>query len=298
MELGQAQIGFVAAVGAQGFRVGKARQRKPDVETRDVRHALDQRLDHLEDGLLLREGHLQIDLRKFRLPVGAQVLVAETAHDLKILIEAAHHQQLLEDLRRLRQRVEGARIDARWHQIIAGALGRGAGQDRRFDFEEPLTGKHLADSEGDLRAQDDVALHTRAAQIDVAVFEARVFLDVHVVFHGERGRARFVQYPQLLDHEFDFSGGDSWINVIRRARTDGALGRNDVFGSEQLRLGVQRRVYVFVEDQLGHAFAVAKVNEDDPAQIAAAMYPSHQQRFLACIGGAQFAPVVGAAQVA
>ena len=46
------------------------------------------------------------------------------------------------------------------------------------------------------------------------------------------------------------------------------------------------------------AFAIAQVNENHSAQIAAAMDPTHEQRFLACIGGAQFAAVMRAAQVA
>ena len=40
------------------------------------------------------------------LAVGAQVLVAETARDLVVAVHAGHHQQLLEQLRRLRQGVE------------------------------------------------------------------------------------------------------------------------------------------------------------------------------------------------
>ena len=93
--------------------------------------------------LLLRERHLQIDLREFGLAVGAQILVAEAAHDLEILLEAADHQQLLEDLRRLRQRVELAGIDAAGHQIVARALRRRARHERRLDLEESLFGQHL-----------------------------------------------------------------------------------------------------------------------------------------------------------
>ena len=80
----------------------------------DLADALHQRLDHFEDALLLRERHLQIDLRELGLPVGAEILVAEAAHDLEILFEAADHQQLLEDLRRLRQRVERSRAARGW----------------------------------------------------------------------------------------------------------------------------------------------------------------------------------------
>jgi hypothetical protein len=57
---------------------------KPRLRIRLPGNALYQRLDHFEYPLLLREGHLEIDLGEFGLKVGAQVLVAEAAHDLEI----------------------------------------------------------------------------------------------------------------------------------------------------------------------------------------------------------------------
>ena len=59
----------------------------------------DQAFHQLHDLFLVEERRLDVQLREFRLPVGAQVLVAEAAHDLVVAIEARHHQQLLEDLR-------------------------------------------------------------------------------------------------------------------------------------------------------------------------------------------------------
>ena len=95
-------------------------------------------LHHCEDMLAAREAHLQIDLRELKLAVGAQVFVAEAAGDLEVAVEAGDHEDLLEDLRRLRQRVELARMHAAGHQEIARAFGRGLGQNGRFDFEKAL----------------------------------------------------------------------------------------------------------------------------------------------------------------
>ena len=55
------------------------------------------------------EAHLHVELRELELPVGARVLVAQAACDLVVAIEPADHEQLLEELRALRQRVEAAR---------------------------------------------------------------------------------------------------------------------------------------------------------------------------------------------
>ncbi len=73
------------------------------------------------------------------LAVGAQVFIAEAADDLEIAVEAANHQDLFEELRRLRQRVEMAWMQAAGHQVVARALRRRAGHERCLDFLEPVT---------------------------------------------------------------------------------------------------------------------------------------------------------------
>ena len=82
------------------------------------------------------EGHLEVHLRELELPVGALILVAEAAHDLEVAVEARDHQQLLHELRRLRQRVEAPGLQAARHQEVARALGRRLREHRRLDLEE------------------------------------------------------------------------------------------------------------------------------------------------------------------
>jgi pyoverdine/dityrosine biosynthesis protein Dit1 len=97
------------------------------------------RLDRGEHVFLRDEAHLEIELVEFaRRPIGAGILVAEAGRDLEIAIEARHHQQLLEHLRCLRERVELTRVDAARHQEVARALGARRGQDRRLEFGEAL----------------------------------------------------------------------------------------------------------------------------------------------------------------
>src|SRR5262249_7517542 len=96
-------------------------------------------LDRLEYVLLGDEAHFQVELIKFTgRAIGARVLVAEARRDLKVAVEPRDHDQLLELLRRLRQRVKFARMKARRNEIVARALGRGCGQDGRLEFEEAL----------------------------------------------------------------------------------------------------------------------------------------------------------------
>ena len=89
-----------------------------------LEHARQHRLDRVEHVVLGDEAHLEIELVEFaRAAVGAGVLVAEAGRDLEIAVEAGDHDQLLEHLRRLRKRVELARMDPARHQIVARAFG-------------------------------------------------------------------------------------------------------------------------------------------------------------------------------
>src|SRR3546814_14326883 len=97
-----------------------------------------------------------------RRAVGAAVLVAKAGRDLEVAVEAGDHQKLLEHLRRLRQRVELARVQAARHQVVARALGAAGGEDRRLELLETLAHHALADRLDDLAAQADARLHLLA----------------------------------------------------------------------------------------------------------------------------------------
>ena len=96
-----------------------------------VREAFDyfdvQALDEVEDLLLGRVAHLDVELGVLGLAVAALVLVPERPRDLEVPLEAGDHEELLELLRRLRQGVELAREEAARDEVVSGALGRGGG---------------------------------------------------------------------------------------------------------------------------------------------------------------------------
>ena len=101
-EAGQAQVGLVGAVLAHGVVVGDARERRGQGDAGGGKGGGAELLDDGEDGFAAREAHFQIDLGELELAVGAQVFVAEAAGDLEVAVEAGDHEDLLEDLRRLR----------------------------------------------------------------------------------------------------------------------------------------------------------------------------------------------------
>ena len=149
-----AQVRLVGAVFAHRLAIGNAREflRHRLAVGESLEDAADHRLHRREDVVLRDEAHLDVELVEFaRQPVGARILVAEAGRDLEIAVEARHHDQLLELLRRLRQRVELSRMQPRRHEEVARALRRGGGQDRRLELVEAGRAHQLAHLRDDRR---------------------------------------------------------------------------------------------------------------------------------------------------
>ena len=146
--------------------------------------------------------------------------------------------------------------------------------------------------------QLDVELHGVAAQIDVAVFQAHLFVRQHGVGGQERQRLRHVQNAQLFRHQFDFAGRDVGIDGVGVAALDGSDGRDHEFVAQRFRFFVYGGVQFVVEHHLGHAGAVAQIDEDDLAQVAAAVDPSHEHNFFAGIGEPKSSAHMSSSEVA
>src|SRR4029077_2976903 len=135
-----------------------------------LEHATDHPLPPVKHLVLGGEAHLQIELIKFAgRAVGARVFVAKARRDLKIPVEAGYHDQLLELLRRLRQRVEFAGMQARGYQKIARAFRRRSCENGRLEFEEALLFHPPPQRVDDGAALHDVAMQMLAAQIEKAI---------------------------------------------------------------------------------------------------------------------------------
>ena len=115
-----AQVGLVGAVARERLAVRHARERQLDLVAGvapDLGHQL---LGQREHVLLLDEAHLEVELRELERAVGALRLVPPAARDLVVAVEAAAHQQLLVELRALRQRIERPRLEPeRDHEVAA-----------------------------------------------------------------------------------------------------------------------------------------------------------------------------------
>ena len=192
--------------------------------------------------------------------------------DLIVTVETGNHQQLFEQLRRLRQSEEFARMNAARHEVVARAFRSGAGQHRRFNVDEALRVQVTANAHSDLVTQAQVALHGRTAQVDNAVSQANVFADVFVV-DLERRRSGSVQDFDFFGKDFDFAGNHFVVDCTFGTVAYAAGNAQNVFVAGGIGSGKCFRS-VRVDNDLNDAFTVAQVDKNHTAVVTSAVYPA------------------------
>ncbi len=215
----EAQVGLVRAVLPGRVGVGEALERARDLDAQHVLPELDhQPLDDVLHVVLGHEAHLEVDLGELRLAIEAQVLVAEAADDLEVAVDPRHHEELLEDLRRLGQRVELPRVEPRGHQEVARAARRVLHHEGRLDLQEPVVGQVAPRRLVDLRAGDEVLLQRRAPQIEVAVLEPDRLVRAGVVGELEGRRLGGRRRSSACRRPARCRRSAAWGSCGRRAR--------------------------------------------------------------------------------
>ncbi len=141
---------------------------------------------HRHHGVGASERHLEVHLGELGLAVGAQVFVAKAAHDLVVAIETRHHQHLLEELGRLRQREEFAGREPARHQEVAGTFGSRARQHRRLDLDETPGIEAAPHFLRDAVAKQQVVANHRAPKVQIAVLKAQCLASLRRVLDRER----------------------------------------------------------------------------------------------------------------
>ncbi|MPL89883.1 hypothetical protein SDC9_35925 [bioreactor metagenome] len=283
-----AQVGLVRAVPQQRVLVGDLRPDRVDglAGAEFLEHALHHRLHRGKDVFLLDEAHLDVELVEVgRAAVGARVLVAEAGRDLEVAVEARHHDQLLELLRRLRQGVELARVQARGHQEVTCALGRGGGDDRGLELVEARVPHPVAKRAHDVRAQDHLLVQAVAAQVEEAIGEAGFLGVVLIAEHRQRQLVGGTEDFHLAGIDLDLAGRDLRVDQLGRARLHRAVDADHPFGAHLLERGEGGAVAV--ADDLGDAVVVAQVDEQHAPVISHPVHPARETDGFAGIGGGE-----------
>ena len=174
--------------------------------------------------ILRGKGHLHVQLVK--LTGGAVrpgVLVPEAGGDLEVPVKAGGHQQLLELLGRLGQGIELSGVVPGGHQIVPGTLRGGGGQDGGGDLQKAMLCHGLPQGGHYLAPEDDVVLHRRVPQVQIAVLQAGGLVGLPAAVDGE-GQLVVLAAAQHLNfagHHLDLAGGQ--LGVLAVPLPDGAL---------------------------------------------------------------------------
>src|SRR4051812_16377086 len=270
------KVRLVRAEARVGFRPGEPWERRLELHVEAVSPGgLDHLLHEREEELLVRKGHLDVELSDLLHPVGAQVLVAEAARDLEVAVEAADHEELLEDLGGLWECEEPAGLKTARDDEVARALRRRLEEDRRLDLEEAAALHRPPDRRDHRAAKADVALHPRAAQIEPTVAETQRLVDVLLVeLEGQRRRGG--DDLQGVDLELDLAGGDVRVDRLGRTRDDLSLRAEHELVPDRVAglRGFGRALGV--EHELADAGPVTEIDEDERAVVPTRIGPASQ----------------------
>ena len=181
------------------------------------------------------------------------------------------------------------------HQIVTRTLGGRLDEGRGLDLGEVVVAEIAADDLHDLAAQHDRLVHRGTAQIQIAVAQAQVVVDVDLVAQLKRRSLGLAQNAQLADVELDVAGGD--LIGLGGALTQLAAADDHVFALQAFGLGKNVFRRILVKNQLQNAGGIAQVGKDDAALIACTGNRTADGHFLPGVGQADLAAVVGTAQV-
>ncbi len=241
-----------------------------------------------DDVVLIDEAHLEVQLGELRLPIRPEVLVPIAPGDLVVAFQAADHQQLLEQLRRLRQRVPRSRPQSSRDQEVARALRRRSSQRGRLDLDEVVPIQHLASRAIHPAAQAHRLGRSRSAQIEIAVLQACFLADVDVLVDLERQRRGLVEH-------LDSGATTSTSPVAIRGLTLPSSRRSHLSAYRDAPLVAQVvRDRVVAYDDLHDAGGVPQIDERHPTVIAATGHPAGEGHGVAGVGRAERAGLVRA----
>ena len=158
------------------------------------------------------------------------------------------------------------------HEVIARALRGRLRQHRRLDVEEFVRVEIVAQHTADLRAQCDVALHARRAQVNVAVFQTRIFVNM-VLVDLKRNRRGSVQDLEILDQDFDLAGHHIGVFRALGAPPYPAFRAQHEFAANALGRGETLR-RIGVDHDLDDPGAITQVDKDYATVVAPIVDPT------------------------
>src|SRR5262249_18428254 len=206
--------------------------------------------------------------------------------DLVVALEAGDDEQLLVDLRALRQCKEAARLQPARDEEVTRAFRCRLRHDRRLDVDEAVGLHLLADDRDEPRTQADVPLHLLPPQVEPPVAEAKRLVDAFLV-ELERPRRRTRDDAQLCRLQLHLAVLDAQVPRLGRALAALAGGLHDELFAQLMRDASRPGGVRRVDHDLQHAALVAEVEEDEPAEVAPPRHPARDRDLAALVADAE-----------
>ena len=112
-----------------------------------------------------------------------------------------------------------------------------------------------------------IARQLRTAQVEITIGQAQIFV-ADLPVERKRKNLRAVQDRQARRQNFDFTRREFWIFRSWQARRDAPFNLDDVFIAQMMRGLGDLGIFLWAEDDLGQAFAIAEVDENDTTVVA------------------------------
>ena len=194
-------------------------------------------------------------------------------------------------LRRLRQRVELARMNPRRHQEIARALRRRRRQDWSLEFEKPLLLHPFAHRIDDRAAGHDVLVQLLAAKVEETVLKPYIF---RIFLLSEYRQRQFAGRPQHLDRaDIKLDRAGRQFGIVGALRTAAHLAVDPHHPLRAKFFGIPKGRQIRIGHALRQAIMVAQIDEQHAAMVANPVAPSRQPHGLVDIAVAERAAGVG-----
>ena len=204
------------------------------------------------------------------------------------------HEQLLVELRRLRQRVELAGMHAARHEVVARAFGRRLREDRRLDLEEAALVEEASRRLLKAVAQNQILLQLGATQVEIPMLETQL-LGGELLSPSARDRNRRrlggsddpeIAAPSLRRRPSPSPRFASRADARRpRLRSITTVSRPSL---PRALDDVGRRP-ARIERDLHDAGAIAEVEKNESAEVSRAVHPAAESDFGADVGGSELA---------
>ena len=163
-------------------------------------------------------------------------------------------------------------MDARGHEEVAGAFGAGGGEDRRREFVEASALHAAAHGVDHVHAQHDVLVQAFAAQVEEAIFQARLFGIVLIAEDRQGQLRRLAQHFDFGHVDLDLAGRHVGVFRTLGAGADLAVKPHHPFRAQGL--GGDEGGRIGVHHALGHPIVVAQIDEEHATMVADAVAPA------------------------